>query len=173
MNALLSWLWYKNRKLPLKESISPDYYRPVKRYFSRIRKEANLSPIEFKWDDRWFADRLGCGESLIASATLMLVFDHCVNPTSAYDIENKPLSNEFGVPFLHLVKKRAKSKLFKFLPINISVSTDEVIRVVANATKVYDGIFWMNLISMISIFSSLTRKGLYFIFFPLEGIVNP
>ncbi|MFL7032179.1 hypothetical protein BCS71_01940 [Vibrio lentus] len=137
MNALLSWLWYKNRKLPLKESISPDYYRPVKRYFSRIRKEANLSPIEFKWDDRWFADRLGCGESLIASATLMLVFDHCVNPTSAYDIENKPLSNEFGVPVLHWVKKRAKSTLFKFLPINISVSTDEVIRVVANATKVY------------------------------------
>ncbi|HAS6227689.1 TPA: hypothetical protein I7179_04415 [Vibrio vulnificus] len=137
MNAILAWLWYKNKKLPLKESISPDYYRPVKRYFSRVRKEANLSPIEFRWDDRWFAERLGCGESLIAPATLMIVFDHCVNPTSAYDIENKPLSNEFGIPVLHWVKKRAKSSLFRFLPINISVSTDEVVRVVANATRGY------------------------------------
>ncbi|HCD1304034.1 TPA: hypothetical protein I7789_RS22140 [Vibrio parahaemolyticus] len=137
MNAILSWLWYKNKKLPLKESVSPDYYRPVKRYFNRVRKEANLSPVKYKWDDRWFADRLGCGQSLIAPAALMLIFDHCVNPTSAYDIENKPLSNEFGIPVLHWVKKRAKSSLFKFLPIDITVSTDEVIRVVANATRVY------------------------------------
>lgn len=137
LNAMLSWLWYKNKKLPLKESISPDYYRSAKRYFSRVREEANLSPLKYKWDDRWFADRLGCGESLIAPAVLMLIFDHCVNPTSAYDIENKPLSNEFGIPVLHWVKKRAKSALFKFLPINISVSTDEVIRVVGNATRGY------------------------------------
>ncbi|MFA0494280.1 hypothetical protein OAE_21000 [Vibrio cyclitrophicus 1F289] len=136
-NALLSWFWYQNNKLQLKETLNTGHYRTAIKNFNEVRLAENLPVGEFKWDDRWFADRLGCGESLIASATLMLVFDHCVNPTSAYDIENKPLSNEFGVPVLHWAKKRAKSSLFKFLPINISVSTDEVIRVVANATKVY------------------------------------
>ncbi|WP_407531678.1 hypothetical protein [Vibrio parahaemolyticus] len=136
-NAMLSWFWYKNNKLQLKETINTDYYRTAVRNLNQIRLAENLPVEGYRWDDRWFADRLGCGESLIAPAVLMLIFDHCVNPTSAYDIENKPLSNEFGIPVLHWVKKRAKSALFKFLPINISVSTDEVIRVVANATRVY------------------------------------
>ncbi len=141
-NALLSWFWYKNNKLQLKETLNTGHYRTAIRNFNQIRLAEDLPVEEYKWDDRWFADRLGCGERLIAPAALMLVFDHCVNPTSAYDIENKPLSNEFGIPVLHWVKKRAKSPLFKFLPINISVSTDEVIRVVANATRVYRRYLW-------------------------------
>lgn len=136
-NAMLSWLWYKNNKLQLKETNNHGYWSPATRYFNKIRIAEGLPASEYTWDDRWFAARLGCGESLIAPAALLLIFDHLVNATSAYDIEEKPISDEFGVPVLHWVKKRAQSALFRFLPMDISVGSDEVVKVVSHATRAY------------------------------------
>ncbi|WP_279145820.1 hypothetical protein [Photobacterium carnosum] len=134
--ALLVWFWYCNGKIQLKDRDGRIYREAAKRLNEKRRNEG-LDIKLYGWDDLWFADRIGCTARLYSPALLLLIFDNCMNVTSATNLPIDCINNLGDVQVIEWYKRRAKSTLFKGINSKLRISSLDVVRHVKRVTQAY------------------------------------
>ena len=135
-NALLAWFWYYNGKIQLKD-INGRIYREATKRLNEKRKLEELDAKIYRWNDLWFADRIGCTATLYSPALLLLIFDNCMNVMSATNLPIDCINNLGDVQIIEWYKRRAKSTLFKNINRKLNVSSLDVVRHIKRVTQPY------------------------------------
>ncbi|MEZ9466405.1 hypothetical protein [Vibrio breoganii] len=135
-NGLLSWFWYKNKRLQLKEHDGKRYIAATK-VLNEIRLREKLPSDIYKWSDLWFANRLGLTSEMYTPCILLLIFDNYMNVSNARKITVNSLDQGDGVATISWYKKRAESWLVKTVSNELEISSSTVFKCVKRATAPY------------------------------------
>lgn len=84
-HGLLSWFWYRNKGLQIKD-YDKKRYNAASKIMNTLREQEGLPKEQYKWHDEWFANRLGLTSDMYTPCMLLLIYDNVMNVSNARTI---------------------------------------------------------------------------------------
>ena len=135
--GLLSWFWYRNNGIQLKD-YDKKRYNAATKILNELRKREGLPQEQFQWSDTWFANRLGLSSDMYTPCILLLIFDNFMNVSNARTIPIDGLTkNSDGLTSISWFKNRSASWITKLVNNEPKFSSIDVFKHVKRATRRY------------------------------------